>query len=221
MYLRMLAKTLRPSRIAVFQHQQALLQEHQVGRLLGDVDRGIHRDPDVGGAQRRRIVDAVAQEAHHVLLALQGGDDALLVGGASRANRVVSSTTAANSVSLMASIWRAQQHVFGGDADLVADFLAHQLVVAGEHLTATPCWPAPPPRAPWCLWGIEEGPHSRAGPGRIRQPWNSGFAIQVAVGNRQHAKAVAGQTPVLFLQILDEHPLHGMISPYIRSACSA
>ena len=40
----------------------------------------IDRDAHVGGAQGGRIVDAVAQEADDVLLALQGADDPLLVG---------------------------------------------------------------------------------------------------------------------------------------------
>jgi len=74
------------------------------------------------------------RKPHHVLLALQGGDDALLVGGGQPRKQGGlfhhgSQLRVAHGLDL-----RAQQHVFGGDADLVADFLAHQLVVAGEHL---------------------------------------------------------------------------------------
>ena len=53
-YLRMFAKTLRPSTTPVLEDEQALLEQDDVRRLLGDVHGGVHRDPDVGDAQRRR-----------------------------------------------------------------------------------------------------------------------------------------------------------------------
>ena len=52
MYLTMLAKIFRPSITPVLQHHEALFQEDDVGGLAGDVDRRIHRDAHVGGAQR-------------------------------------------------------------------------------------------------------------------------------------------------------------------------
>ena len=77
----MLAKTLRPSIDALFQHHQGLFQQDHVRRLFGDIDGGIDADPHVGGPQGRGIVDAVAHEADGVLAGLQGLDDPLLVRG--------------------------------------------------------------------------------------------------------------------------------------------
>ncbi len=100
--------------------------------------------------------------------------------------------------------------MFRRDADLVADLLAHQFIVAGEHLDCDPVLA----QRHHCgrggvFGGIEEG-HIAAqdqiafvglGIGRL--------AFQVAVGNGQHPKAIAGQAPILLLQILDEHLFHG------------
>ena len=141
---------------------------------------------------------------------MQRGDDALLVGGGQpreqggllhhrRQLRV------AHGLDL-----RAQQDVFGGDADLVADLLAHQLIVAGEHLDRDAVLAQGHHRGRRGVFGgIEEGHIAAQDQFAFVGLGVGGLAIQVAVGNRQHTKAVAGQTPVLFLQILDEHPLHG------------
>ena len=44
---------------------EVVVGEHHVGRLLRDVGAGdAHRDADVGGLQRRRVVDAVAGHRH-------------------------------------------------------------------------------------------------------------------------------------------------------------
>ncbi len=53
MYLMMLPKILAPFDDAFLQHQQALFQQDDVGRFLGDVDGGVDRNADVGGFQRR------------------------------------------------------------------------------------------------------------------------------------------------------------------------
>ena len=69
MYFTMLPNTLRPSITPFLEDQQALLEQDDVGRLLGDVDRGVDRDADVCGLQRRAVVDAVAEEPDDVPLA--------------------------------------------------------------------------------------------------------------------------------------------------------
>jgi hypothetical protein len=62
-------------------HVEASLRQQDVGGLAGDVDGARHRDPDIGGVQRRGIIDAVADEADHVTAALQGEQDARLLSG--------------------------------------------------------------------------------------------------------------------------------------------
>ena len=64
---------------AFFQHHQAAFEQDDVGRFLGDVDGGIDRNADVGGPQRRCIVDAVAHEADDVAVGAQAAHDALFV----------------------------------------------------------------------------------------------------------------------------------------------
>ena len=118
----------------LLQHQQVFLQQDGIRRFLGDIDRRVHGNAHVGGAEGRRVVDAVAQEPHDVPRPLQGLDDALLVGrgqpgeqgrlaGGLRQFRVGHPLHLA-----------AQEHLVGGDADLPANLAAHQFVVPGEHL---------------------------------------------------------------------------------------
>lgn len=78
-YLSVLAKTSSALADALGQHRQILLQQHDAGRVLGHVDGGVHRDADVGVAQRGRIVDAVAEVADRVAASSQRRDDGLLV----------------------------------------------------------------------------------------------------------------------------------------------
>ena len=47
--------------------------------FLGDIDRCIHRDADVGHLKRRAVVDAVAQKSDHVSFSVQGSNDPLLL----------------------------------------------------------------------------------------------------------------------------------------------
>ncbi len=62
-YLMVLAKMRRPSATPVGEHVQVLFEQDYVGGVLGDVGGGVDRDADVGGVQRQRVVDAVAEEA--------------------------------------------------------------------------------------------------------------------------------------------------------------
>src|SRR6266536_458101 len=64
---------------AVGHHGKALVEQHDRGRLLGDVDRGVDRDADVGGVQRGGVVDPIAEEADDLMVVPQGTDDAFLV----------------------------------------------------------------------------------------------------------------------------------------------
>ena len=78
----MLAKIARPSSTAATIDGEVVVGQHHVGRFLGDVGAGdAHGHADVGGLQRRRVVDAVAGHRHHRAVALQGLHDAQLVLG--------------------------------------------------------------------------------------------------------------------------------------------
>ena len=117
-----------------FEHHQVLLQQDQIGRLLGDVGCSIHRDPNVRGAQRGRIVDSVSHESHNVPLAAQDANDSLLVGG----------REAGEEGCLFRSLGQfgvrhflhvvAQQHRVGEESHVPANFAANQVVVTGEYL---------------------------------------------------------------------------------------
>ncbi len=48
---------------------QVALQQRDAGALDGDVGAGAHGDADVGGGQRRRVVDAVAGHGDDAALA--------------------------------------------------------------------------------------------------------------------------------------------------------
>jgi hypothetical protein len=60
---------------------QVFLQQDDVGGLLGDVHGRVHRDADVRHMQRRGVIDAIAEEADHMAVALEQAHDALLVRG--------------------------------------------------------------------------------------------------------------------------------------------
>ena len=80
MYFSVLAKA--PAFVdALTDQAQLVAQQDEIGRLLGHVHRVVHRDADVRGMQCRRVVDAVAEKAHHVAGLLPRADDALLLVG--------------------------------------------------------------------------------------------------------------------------------------------
>ena len=61
---------------------ELVVGQHQRGRLLGHFGAGdAHRHADVGGLQRRRVVNPVAGHRHDMPLGLQGFDDTHLVLG--------------------------------------------------------------------------------------------------------------------------------------------
>ena len=65
-YFMTLPNALRPSRMPACRTSQAALEQDDVGGVARDVDGAGDRDADVGGVQRRRVVDAVAEEADDV-----------------------------------------------------------------------------------------------------------------------------------------------------------
>ena len=79
MYLSVLAKVLRPFLDAAADHVEVALEQHEVGGLARDVDGLLDRQAGVGRVHRRRVVDAVAEEADDVAHLLQREDDPLLL----------------------------------------------------------------------------------------------------------------------------------------------
>ena len=60
-YLRMLTNTLRPLDHPLLKHHEVLFQKDHVSGFLGDVHSVIDGNPNIRCAQRRSVVDAVAQ----------------------------------------------------------------------------------------------------------------------------------------------------------------
>ena len=61
-YLMVFAKIRRPSMTPFGQDAQILVQQHDVGGVLGDVGGAVHGDADVRMVQGQGVVDAVAHE---------------------------------------------------------------------------------------------------------------------------------------------------------------
>ena len=81
-YFMVLAKMRRPSIDAFRQHAEILVEQHDVGGVLGHVGSRVHRDPDIGMVQRHRVVDPVAEEGHVLAGATGHLDDPRLLVGA-------------------------------------------------------------------------------------------------------------------------------------------
>ena len=63
MYLMILAKVLRPSMTASSSTSKLFSSRMMSAELLGNIDGGIHRNSNVRVLERRRVVDAVAQDS--------------------------------------------------------------------------------------------------------------------------------------------------------------
>ena len=72
----------------VREHVEVLLQQDDVGGVLGDIGRRVHRDADVGRVQGQRVVDAVTEERDvDPGAALRTDDPRLLLGAHPREDR--------------------------------------------------------------------------------------------------------------------------------------
>ena len=81
---------------------EIVLEQHEIGRLLGDVGGAIDRDADIGRMQRRRIVDAVAEKADDVAAAASGpGECAPSAAALTRQNRLTDVRRARSASSVM------------------------------------------------------------------------------------------------------------------------
>ena len=127
-----------PLQDALLQHHQAFFQQDDIGRLLGDVHRTVHRNPDIRRAQCRGIVDPVAHKAHHVAVGLEQAHDALLVRrrepgehvGGFHSHRQIGIAHTLNVI--------AHQQTLLLQAHLPADFGRNQFVIARKNFYCDP-----------------------------------------------------------------------------------
>lgn len=115
------------------EHHQILLEQDDVGALLGDVHGRIDRYADVRLAQGRRVVDAVAEESHRMLRLLQQGDDLRLL---QRRDLREDRSLLHGPAQLLALqlLEFAAGEGLARDAHLAGDGAHHGVVVAREHL---------------------------------------------------------------------------------------
>src|SRR5476651_927064 len=119
---------------AFFQHHQALLEQDDVRRLLGDVRAAVHGNAHVCVTQGWGIVDAVAQETHGVAIRLQGLEHpGFLQRGQFGENGTLLDHTLEHGVihvlDFLAQQWQAWLKAY-----LTADLAGHNGVVTGQHL---------------------------------------------------------------------------------------
>ena len=111
-----------------------MLEQDQIGRRARDIGGAVDRDPDVGGVQRRRIVDAVAHEADDMAEPLQRQQDPKLLLRVDAAEQVDPRQLSDQRLLREMRQRVAGQHSGDRHADLGEDVAGHQFVVAGQHL---------------------------------------------------------------------------------------
>jgi hypothetical protein len=125
----------------VVQDLEVPLEENQVRGILGHVDGVRDGDPNVGGVEGRGIVDAVAQEAHDVVVAFERKQDARLLRRGDAGEDVGplghrGQGRVGHAVQVL-----AENNLAGVEPDLGADVAGHELVVSGQDLDADPIAP--------------------------------------------------------------------------------
>jgi hypothetical protein len=116
------------------QHQKALFQQNDVGRLLGDVDRGVYRNPNIRILEGCRIIDAISQVANGMPVPLQRANDARFLDGRhlredrSRLGRFLELNFGQFFDVL------AQYCVLDGQTHLFANLAGNNFIVAGDNL---------------------------------------------------------------------------------------
>ena len=128
------AERLPPFDYSFLKHHQALLEENDVGRLLGDIDRRIHGDTDIRLAQCAGVVDAVAHEADGVTAGAERADDPDLVIRRELREHDMCVGNLAERRIVEASDFAAEDDVADREPHVLADFARHQVIVAGEDL---------------------------------------------------------------------------------------
>ena len=124
-----------PFHDAVGEHAEVLVQQDHVGGVLGDVGGGVDRDADVGGVQRKRVVDPVAEERDPAAAEpLRRARCGTCAPGLTRAKTVVRAIAAASRSSSMASRSAPVSAPVDVEPEVAADLHRHGGVVAGDDL---------------------------------------------------------------------------------------
>src|SRR5450759_2719119 len=119
---------------ALLQYQQAVFQQDDIGRLLGDVHRAVHRNAHIGGPQGRGVVDAVAHEPQHMALALELTNDTLLV-SRDQPGKDAGGACGFGKLRLTHRLdLRAEQEMLYRHPHFLADVGGDDLVIAGQDL---------------------------------------------------------------------------------------
>ncbi len=144
MYLIVLAKMRRPFDDAVGEHAEILVEQDDVGRVLGDVGAGVDRDTDVGVVQRDRVVHPVAHERDVGAAQPLHAHDARLRVRARRARtRSWCRSRRRARSSLIASTWSPVERAEDLEPDVLAHLDRDEVAVAGDdlHRDAEPAEP--------------------------------------------------------------------------------
>ncbi|CAM5350633.1 hypothetical protein SSTU70S_00265 [Stutzerimonas stutzeri] len=178
---------------ALADQRQLVAQQHEVGGLLGHIHRGVHGDADIRGVQRRRVVDPVAEKAHHMTGLLQRADDALLLVGIDLGEQADAWRQVDQRLVAHLPQFAAGDDALDRDADALGDLLRDQAVVAADDLH----------RHAQLAQCVQFFAHARLGRIEEQQETGEGQALLVigaavrllepAVGDTQHA--VAGCAP--------------------------
>jgi hypothetical protein len=133
-YLMMLANVLRPSTTALFEYQQALFQKDDVRRLLGDVDRGVHRNSDICILEGCCVIDAISEIANSVSVPLECADNARLLDGRHfREDRGRFGLLLQLDVGQFFNVLAAHR-VLDGQTHLLANLPGNDLIITGDNL---------------------------------------------------------------------------------------
>ena len=206
---------------AAFEHalvddEQRLLEQDHVGGLLRDVDGRVDADPDVGGMERGRVVDAVAHEADGVLARLQRLDDPLLVRRRdAREQRGDLDGIGELVVGQLVDV-DAEQDGADDEADVLAHLSRDELVVSGDHLDRDAvCLQLGDGHGAGLLGRVQErdvalkdqlGFVGRA----VRRRHARGGSARRGLlgGDREHPKAIGAEPLVLARQVRDVFVVH-------------
>ena len=135
----MLSKIARPSSTAWTMRGEVVVGQDHVGGLAGDVGAGLaHRDADVGGLERRRVVDAVAGHRDDLAPSTAASGRCASCARARRARTRPRRSSAVLERRRRPSSSRSAPVIDArvgarDDADLARDGLGGQAVVAGDH----------------------------------------------------------------------------------------